>query len=153
RPFANRVDWFYEVGFDSHSLSADPGFVNPAGADGVMGYSSAPVGVAQVIDNSSAAGFTTTGTWTRHTDGGIAGDYLTAPAGNGTTTATWTFTSLTPGATYQIAVTWPTGYHNWTSDAPYSVLDGTHVIDKTRLSQYYTGNTTWFTLGSFKPTG
>ncbi len=38
RDFTSRVDWFYEVGFDEHSRVADPLFVNPAGADGILGY-------------------------------------------------------------------------------------------------------------------
>ena len=39
RDFTSRVDWFYELGFDGHSQTADPLFVNPAGADGILGYS------------------------------------------------------------------------------------------------------------------
>jgi len=37
--FDNRTDWVFEVGRDEHSLVTDPLFVNPAGADGVLGYS------------------------------------------------------------------------------------------------------------------
>ena len=36
--FATRADWFYELGFDAHSLSGDPLFINPVGADGQLGY-------------------------------------------------------------------------------------------------------------------
>ena len=42
--FSNRVDWFYELGFDGHSLVADPQFVQLAGADGILGYSGADYG-------------------------------------------------------------------------------------------------------------
>lgn len=38
RDYTNRVDWSYELGFDQHSITADPQFVNPAGPDGVLGY-------------------------------------------------------------------------------------------------------------------
>jgi len=31
-------DWTYEYGFDAHSISADPQFVNINGADGLLGY-------------------------------------------------------------------------------------------------------------------
>ena len=38
---------------DQHSLAQNPQFVNPAGSDTVMGYSAAPVGSAQIIDNGA----------------------------------------------------------------------------------------------------
>ena len=38
KDFTNRVDWFFEVGFDRHSITSDPLFVNRAGADGILGY-------------------------------------------------------------------------------------------------------------------
>ena len=44
--FATQADWFYRVGQDPHSFSADPQFVNPPGADGILGYSQAPLGAA-----------------------------------------------------------------------------------------------------------
>ena len=36
--FVNLVDWFLEVGFDANSREGDPGFVDLAGADGILGY-------------------------------------------------------------------------------------------------------------------
>ena len=36
-PFGTLADWRYELGFDTHSIFADPLFVRPAGADGVVG--------------------------------------------------------------------------------------------------------------------
>ncbi len=36
--FAGLADWAYELGLDTHSQSTDPRFVDPAGADGVLGY-------------------------------------------------------------------------------------------------------------------
>ena len=38
--FDNLRDWQFEAGLDTHSESADPKFVNPAGADGVLGFDS-----------------------------------------------------------------------------------------------------------------
>ncbi|WP_172680435.1 right-handed parallel beta-helix repeat-containing protein, partial [Methylomonas koyamae] len=38
RPFANRTDWFYEVGQDRNSLTADARFIDIDGADGVVGW-------------------------------------------------------------------------------------------------------------------
>ena len=40
RDFLNRVDWFYEVGLDQHSRTADPSFADPDGADNLLGYRS-----------------------------------------------------------------------------------------------------------------
>lgn len=37
RDFTSRLDWFYELGLDEHSLSTDPLFEKPAGADGLLG--------------------------------------------------------------------------------------------------------------------
>src|SRR5207244_8445901 len=41
RDFTRRADWFYELGLDAHSHSADPLFVNLAGVDGILGYDAA----------------------------------------------------------------------------------------------------------------
>src|SRR5262249_30664652 len=42
--FTIRADWFYKLGLDQHSIVADPQFVNPAGPDGMLGYSDADHG-------------------------------------------------------------------------------------------------------------
>ncbi|MEX2185792.1 MAG: right-handed parallel beta-helix repeat-containing protein [Pirellulales bacterium] len=41
RDFTSQADWFYELGFDRHSIVADPQFVDIDGADNVLGYDSA----------------------------------------------------------------------------------------------------------------
>ncbi len=64
------ASWYYLVGQDQHSLSVNPQFVNPAGMDGILGYSTAAVGTPQVLDVASAPGFSTTGTWTTVTGSG-----------------------------------------------------------------------------------
>ena len=62
--------WYYQIGQDRHSVSVDPQFVAPAGADGILGYSTSPMGAAQIIDDSSASGFSTTGVWTKTSSSG-----------------------------------------------------------------------------------
>ena len=47
RPFHRLLDWSYELGLDRHSQSVDPQFVNPAGPDGVLGYSTTTVGAGR----------------------------------------------------------------------------------------------------------
>jgi parallel beta-helix repeat protein/VCBS repeat-containing protein len=127
--YASLVDWFFAVGQDQHSLSADPKFIDPAGPDGILGYSNLPAGPATIIDDSNP-GFSTTGTgWT--TVNGIGDnnevmDHVGSTAADAT--ANWTFTGLTPGL-YQVAVTYASGtyydgsaYHYYYWDAPYTVL-------------------------------
>jgi parallel beta-helix repeat protein len=53
--FATRNEWTWEFGFDAHSLSADPQFINPAGADGQLGYVTAS-GDKGADDNFHLAG-------------------------------------------------------------------------------------------------
>ena len=160
RSFADLADWYYELGLDPHSLTSDPQFVNPAGPDGVLGYSAAPVGSPQIIDSSSASGFSTSGSWTTNSGAGYEGSYLTAPAGDGSTTASWTFSGLTPGDTYQVAVTWPgNDYPQGAFDAPFTVLDGNRPIGFQQINEESTptsltsNGTAFQLLGSFQITG
>ena len=48
---------------------------------------------------TATPGFTTAGSWTAFADQGYGNDVHYAAAGNGSSTATWTFTGLTPGST------------------------------------------------------
>lgn len=133
--FDKWTDWFYQVGQDHHSLTqdqttprGDPKFVNPAGSDGILGYSTAPAGSALFADDSGP-GFSVTGTgWTTYTGAGYNNDFVDH-AGSYTSdaTASWTFTGLTPG-TYQVAVTYIAGYQDYPTSpyyfgtVPYTVL-------------------------------
>ncbi len=152
------VDWFYELGLDAHSFTTNPRFVNPAGADGVIGFSSTTIGAPVVIDDSSPSGFIDTGSWTHGNNSGFANEYLTAAAGDNTAIASWTFTGLTPGATYEIAATWP-GEPFAASDSPFTVLEGGTVVAYSRVAQYNgpsgisDGGSAFRLLGDFEVTG
>src|SRR5205085_9824362 len=74
RDFTNRVDWFYELGFDQHSTTADPQFNNAAGADGILGYSTATTGPATIFEDTPGPNFSLSGAWTM-VDGGSGGCY------------------------------------------------------------------------------
>ena len=76
--FASRDEWFYKTGQDRHSFSADPQFNNPAGPDGVLGYSTAPVGAATVIDDVVGPNFNVNGSWVVN-PGGYGGVALVTP--------------------------------------------------------------------------
>jgi parallel beta-helix repeat protein len=158
--FASLPAWFYELGLDQHSLAADPKFVNPAGPDGVLGYSPAAVGSAQVVDSSASSGFAETGNWSTVTGKGVGGSVATAASGDGSSTATWTFSGLTPGATYQVAATWPgfDGTHSWSGNAPFTVLDGGRVAARVRVNEdtgpsgFTAAGTTWQVLTAIQVT-
>ena len=122
--FTSLANWYYELGLDQHSQAADPDFVSPDGANNVLGFGP-PAGATQVIDNSAASGFSTTGKWTSETSAGLGGGELEAAAGSGAT-ATWTFTGLIVGQTYEIGATWSglSGIGN----ARYTVTDSTGAV-------------------------
>ncbi len=157
-PFANRVDWFYELGFDGNSLEADPQFIDIAGpADGILGYDPSPTGPAMIMDDGDT-GYVTVGTWvTTSGSGGFNDDYQQTDAGDGSSTATWTFSGLTAGETYRVSATWQRVFGTNASDSPFTVLDGgsADVIGFRRFSQRTTpsgfedGGTTWQDLGVF----
>jgi parallel beta-helix repeat protein len=153
--YPNLADWFYGVGVDQHSLSTDPEFIDPAGPDGILGFSNSPVGQPIVIDDSSTSGFSTTGSgWTTVTGVGYNNEVIdhvgstTADA-----TANWTFTGLTPGY-YQVAVTYASGspYYN---EAPYSVLgDNGQPLGTVSVDQGSLPSGGWYALpGTFSITG
>ncbi len=100
--FTSLSDWFYELGFDAHSLSVDPQFIDSDGPDGLLGVSDAGLEPPQIIDNGDA-GFSLAGTWSAESTSGYLGDYHRSDAGSGADVATWTFTGLVPGGT----IRWP----------------------------------------------
>jgi hypothetical protein len=134
--FSSLVDWIYELGFDSHSQTADPLLVNPDGADMISGFSSVLLGAPIIIDDGDA-GFSFTGTWQPidndppHNDNiGYGGDILFSEAGDGENRAVWNFSGLTPGW-YRVAVSWAPEIYNFygkSSSAPYMVSDGSKVV-------------------------
>ncbi len=81
-----------------------------------------------IIDDSAGAagGFTTAGTWSKWASqpSYYDGDDLQAQGAGAT--ATWAFSNLTPGSTYQVYVTWP-AQSNRASGVPYTVTVGGSV--------------------------
>ncbi len=172
--FATQADWYYGVGADQHSqtgnpMLGDPTLANPvAGPDQVLGYSTAPAGPAQIIDDSSTTGFSTTGTgWTTYTGAGYNNEFMDhAGSYSGDATASWTFTGLTPGV-YQVAVTYVSAETDYPSSpyyyatVPYSVLGDngtnlgtTQVYQGTPPNDFTDGGVGWQQLpGVFTITG
>ena len=92
-----------------------------------------------MVTAASSSGFATTGAWTAYTGGtgGAGTTALQTAAGSGGT-ATWTFTGLTPGEIYQVAVNWPSNFITpEANDAFYIVRDGNGVTLATgQFDQY-----------------
>jgi hypothetical protein len=79
------------------------------------------VGGVFYIDDSAPSGFVATpsNSWTAAFGQGVNNTVRFAAAGNGSATATWTFTSLAAG-TYRVSATW-TAFNNRATNAPYTV--------------------------------
>ncbi|HEV3340661.1 MAG TPA: LamG-like jellyroll fold domain-containing protein, partial [Pirellulales bacterium] len=148
--FTTRSAWFYQVGLDQHSIVADPQFVNVAGADGVLGYSTATAGPAQIVDDSGSA-FSVSGLWTTQANGYGGSEHVSN--GGNDDVATWTISNLTPGSWYQVAATWSSG--GTSSLAPFTISDGNQmlaspVVDQTSApSDFSDAGVGWKTLGTF----
>jgi hypothetical protein len=155
--FTDQPTWFYETGLDGHSLFANPLLNNPNGPDGVLGFGTSTVGSPVILDDSSSSGFALVGSWTANSSGYHTSSHSIA-IGDGSSTATWTFTGLTAGATYRIAVTWPQSY-SWAYDAPFTILSGGKEIAVVRVneeatpSSFTASGVRWQTLGYFQATG
>ena len=129
REFTTRVDWFYELGQDGHSQTTAPQFINPAGPDGVLGFSAQSASPAQYLDNGQP-GFSTSGAWTSQGTG-YGSNSLKNDTG-GSRQATWTFTGLTPGY-YQVAATWPATSYAYFPQ--YSVYDSNTLLANMDVNQ------------------
>jgi hypothetical protein len=155
--FMTLADWSYELAFDSHSIAADPRFVNPAGPDGIEGFSTQATGAAQILDDSGS-GVATSGSWTKVAGSGYGKEYLSAGGFNVSAQDTYTFTGLAPGRFYQVAATWPAGFGGATSNALFTVQDGSnppvsmHVNQQNNPSDFSDQGVSWKMLGTFYET-
>ena len=149
--YATLAPWYYATGLDQLSQLANPEFVNPAGANGILGFEPL-TGTPQAVTASSTSGFSTTGTWTSFqngnssnaADGGAGTIALESLAGSGGT-ATFTLNGLTPGVIYQVAVNWPGNFV--AGDATYTVRDANGVALATGYLDQYHGASTGITVG------
>jgi uncharacterized repeat protein (TIGR01451 family) len=154
RDFTNRVDWFYELGLDQHSTTADPQFVNPAGLDGALGYSTATTGPATILEDTPGPNFSLSGAWTM-TAGGSGGTYHASNGGN-LDVATWTEGGLVPGTNYELSLTWPA--NNFASGSAVRVYDGNALLMTLTLDQrpapsdFSDAGVGWKRLGIFHAT-
>ncbi|MCC6510307.1 MAG: right-handed parallel beta-helix repeat-containing protein, partial [Pirellulaceae bacterium] len=111
----------YVTGLNANGQVSDPKFIDADGADDLLGNSRTPVGSAIYRDDTDAV---RSGIWNSvSSSSALNGGYLTNANGTGDDTLTWLFTGLTPGQTYQVAVSVPSnGLSN--SQLPFQVFDG-----------------------------
>ncbi len=149
-------DWYYELGLDGRSIDVDPKFINPAGPDGLLGFSNQTVGSPIILDDSSPTGVAFSGNWYTQYTGGYNGESAVSDSTNGDS-ATYSFTGLTPGSYEQVSITWPA-----TPGASYTslyVLDGDQVISSFDVDQTQAPNgsndpsSPWLSLGTFYVSG
>ncbi len=113
------------------------------------------VPTAQIIDNGGM-GFGTSGDWYPYSGLGLENDLHYSFVGDGSDTASWTFT-VTPGQ-YQVAATW-SAHTNRATNAPYEVYNGTTSLETVPVNQqaapddFTDQGTTWETLGTYTITG
>ena len=153
----------FVVRFDATTAGTFSGQVSFASNDAdespfnfaVSGSATVPSSV-QILDDGGA-GFSTSGSgWSVATNQGHQSDVRYSEAGNGSDTATWTFT-VAPGR-YRVSATW-TPYFNRATNSPYTVLDGATPLGTVRLNQepppndFTDGGTPWEDIGTFDVAG
>jgi hypothetical protein len=111
----------------------------------------------QIIDNSSAVGFSTTGTWPVVNRNGFDGGFQFTNKGDGSSVARWVF-DIPLGGDYRVSAT----YFAWTNrvtDAQYTVLDEATPLATVAINQQNGPNDlldqgVWFEdLGTFTVVG
>ena len=93
---------------------------------------------SEIIDDADA-GFTTTSGWKTYAGNPYVSGYNTnltyIPPTSNSELAKWTFTGLSIGSSYQVAVTWHNREIYRAQNATYTVYDGTTMIDSTEINQ------------------
>ncbi len=110
----------------------------------------------RTLDNGSA-GYTQSGAWTAVTGRGVASDMSLAARGTGSTSATWSFTSI-PNGKYQVYGSWLGASTNATN-APFTLYNGSTPVTTVRTSQRVNSSgltadgANWKLLGTVTVTG
>ena len=119
----------------------------------IQGTGTAAPAFEQIIDDGTT-GYSQTGTWNITNDAtGYQHNARYAAAGNGSATATWTFSSLASGD-YQILARW-VPFSNRATNAPYTIVDGITTRGTVTANQQLDPNDEtasgvgWKNLGTF----
>jgi hypothetical protein len=93
--------------------------------------------------------------WLGWNENAYNGDIRYHAVGTDGAAATWDFDNLDTSLSYRVLVTWSPSF-NRAQDSPFSVLDGSQVVDTTRLNQQYAADEVqidgrgWESLGVFQ---
>jgi autotransporter-associated beta strand protein len=93
---------------------------------------SSPTAMPRIITDGGA-GFSATSGFLLDTSGGYQNHFRYALPGDGSQTATWTFSGLTPGL-YRVSATW-TSNPNRATNAPFTVRDGSTTLASVPIDQ------------------
>ncbi len=136
------------------SSAQNAAMADPQGVATIV-FANAPVG-ERIIDNGEA-GYTRSNGWTTLTNTLAYGlDYDYHAAGNGTGTANYTFTALTPG-NYEVYARW-IPFSNRATNAPFTILNGATPVGTVIVNQQaapagdVSNGVTWQKLGTFNTT-
>ncbi len=145
--FAQRAAWFYELGFDRHSLTANPLFVNPAGADGLLGFNG---GMDRGMDDD----FHVQSSSPAVDAGDLANDFSNEPMRNGGRVNLGAYgntTSATTSPMQYVQVLTPTGLEKFEAGEMVTVLVRTYGLagsDTLSLEVSSNNGMNWTTLTS-----
>jgi hypothetical protein len=111
-----------------------------------------------VAIDDGTPGYANSGFSAKAASGAYLGDQSSASAGNGSRTATWTFSGLEAGATYKVDVTWKP-VNGAATNAPFTVRDGSTIVGTRALNEgvapndFTVGTTSWEGLGTYTISG
>ena len=139
----------------SHTFSADPTPVTLTAIDDKGGVAIAQTKVQGyteafeiIVDDADSTRFTTVGSWSFSTSspGYYNNGYNTAPAGTGSSVATWSV-DIPTGGKYEIYCYY-TEYTNRATDSPFSVINNGNKVGFKAVNQQMNGQT-FFSLGEY----
>jgi fimbrial isopeptide formation D2 family protein/uncharacterized repeat protein (TIGR01451 family) len=131
-------------------FAGDISFFNNTSAQNPFNFPVTGLVNAFLIDNGDA-GYSSVGAWTTFVGQGYENDLQFSAAGTGADVASWNFTGLMAGQTYQVYTTW-TSHANRATNAPYTITGGAAPINLTVNQQNSpqgetVGGATWQEIG------
>jgi RHS repeat-associated protein len=114
----------FDVRFDAGDFETTSGSVSIANDDSdesPFDFSvTGDVETTYIVDDGDPDFQLTSGGWAYYTGQGFGGDVYAAPAGSGSSTATWTLDGMPAGTVFRVSVTW-TVNTNRATNAPYEI--------------------------------
>lgn len=157
--------WARKLGAGAAVATADPGAASAAAVlifdDGDSGFSTLGSGWNRLSGSNvyppGILGLKKKGGTSTTAASAFGGDCYYHSSGNGSKTATWEFTGLTPGW-YEVRITWLQG-SGLATDAPFTVYEGSDNLGSRDINQMIApsgavyGGRPWESLGTFSIQG